>query len=92
MTCICTEMISLFRKYADSFGLPDELDLEKQCEFEEAFLKLICKQQGHSLGADQCNKPQHDFCYRCNERASELGYARSPTWNEDKTYVKVSNV
>ncbi len=55
--------IKLFGQYRDAFGLGDSLD--RQCEFEDKFVALICQLQGHEIGPDQCSKPEHDLCYRC---------------------------
>ena len=29
--------------------------------------KILCKHLGHQPIADQCNKPEHDYCGRCGE-------------------------
>lgn len=33
---------------------------------EKPVLALICEVDGHDAVADQCNKPDHDYCAICN--------------------------
>lgn len=72
-TQICDKMIALFEEYKESFGLPSPEDREKTCDFEDAFNALICERKGHDIGPDQCNKPEHDYCYRCGKLRTALG-------------------
>ena len=38
-------------------------ELESVCE---ELPKVFCKWLGHAPEADQCGRPEHDFCIRCN--------------------------
>lgn len=74
---LINEVIALFDKYSESFGLSDT-DFPKKnyqdqaCEFEEKFNEWVCKVRGHEFIADQCGKPEHDYCHRCNILKSEF--------------------
>ena len=80
-TYVIDEMIELFDKYRDDFGVcnhdfPKGKCQENQCEFEDRFCELICKYMGHTIGPnhrqDQHGKPEHDFCYRCDKLRIEI--------------------
>lgn len=57
--------VKLFDGYSEWLGLGDYESLGQQCNFEDAFNKLICDVRGHDIGPDHCGKPEHDLCYRC---------------------------
>jgi hypothetical protein len=70
-------MAELFDKYREYFGLddtsfPEDGPQRKQCEFEDAFVGLMCSYYGHDIGPDQCGKPEHDLCYRCGRLRVEI--------------------
>jgi len=64
------ELIELFDKHREYFGLSD--CLEEQCEFEDKFNALVCELRGHDIGPDHCGIPEHDLCYRCQRRLVEI--------------------
>lgn len=72
-----SKMIGLFDQYAECFGLcdhqfPNKRFQEQQCEFEEKFNEIVCEFLGHNIGPDQCNKREHDYCYRCSKSRLEI--------------------
>lgn len=74
---VVEDMIALFYNHRKYFGLtnkefPDYSPEDKQCEFEDEFIKLICKYKGHDIGPNQCGKPEHDLCYNCNRLKSDI--------------------
>lgn len=72
---VIVKMTELFDEYSEYFGLCDEDFPEsqtQQCEFEDKFNALICEYKGHNIGPDQCGKSEHDYCYRCQKRRSEI--------------------
>jgi hypothetical protein len=86
--------IELYDEYREYFGLSDETFPEdepqdKQCEFEEKFVQLICAHQGHNIEPDMCGKYNHDFCYRCMTARNDIvGYIKSD-WRD--TYDTQNN-
>lgn len=66
-------MIAEFETIRESLGCDDEEDLTAQADFERQFSSIICSYKGHDIGPDQCNKPEHDLCYRCDRLRVELG-------------------
>ncbi len=71
------ELIALFDKYSDSFGLcdhefPGERNQGRQLEFEDEFNAAVCRIRGHEIGPHETGKPEHDLCHRCNRLVSEL--------------------
>ena len=76
---VVDEMIALFKHYQEDFGLDDEENLERQCDFEDKFMLLICKHNGgHVMVQDQCGMPHHDYCVNCTQRREELGDEAGP--------------
>lgn len=78
------EMWALFERHRESLACADREDLD---QFDQAFCELACRYLGHTLGPDQCNMPEHDFCYRCQQMASSLGFKRHADWPHNRSYV-----
>lgn len=77
LKCKLEEVVELFQTYQEDFGLcdhdfPGEGHTDRQCEFEVKFCEWICGVLGHDVGPDQCGKPEHDYCYRCNRMRTEI--------------------
>jgi len=76
---IVMRMIDLFNEYRDDFGLcnhdfPGGNFLEKACEFEDKFARLVCEHNGHDYIYDQCGYWGHQFCCVCHEhKYGEIG-------------------
>lgn len=71
------EFVALFDEYRDYFGLtnaefPEMEPEDKQCDYEIKVCELICKYKGHDIGPDQCGKPEHDYCYRCQRMKTDI--------------------
>lgn len=77
--------IELFEEYKCDLGCDDFDSIERQEEYQEKMSVIVCEYHGHEFGPDQCNKPEHDHCYRCDQLASKLGYERDGSGG----YVKV---
>jgi hypothetical protein len=75
-------MIALFAEYKEDFGcsdadFPDEKPQARQCEYEKKFNAIVCDYKGHTIGPDQCGKPEHDLCYRCNRLRVDIELSSS---------------
>ncbi len=66
-------MHMLFDKYHNSFGLSSEEHRLRTCEYDDLFCGLQCMYLGHDIREDQCGKPEHDYCSRCEELRVKLG-------------------
>ena len=44
---------------------------------EQPFLRLLCMLVGHEPIADQCNKPEHDYCITCGRSMPGLGQRKA---------------
>lgn len=76
---VVKDMISLFNKYREAFGLTnndidDGVDYEEmQVDFEHTFVDLICDYEGHDI---QPNAGVYygapDACIKCNKHKGEI--------------------
>lgn len=79
----------LYLGYEDDMCLPGQKHLRRQGEFDTKIRELACSYLGHEFGPDQCDKPEHDLCYRCGVRASVLGLRRAENWQTTGRYDEV---
>lgn len=66
----------LLTEYGDWIGIadsdfPEHQPQTKACEFEDKVKAVLCSALGHDYIADQCRKPEHDYCVRCNVRRED---------------------